>query len=115
MSGDCIFCRIASGEIPAKQVYRDDDVIAIEDLNPQAPVHVLVMPRSHHDNIAALSDGDDATIVRKLLDVASHVGRERGGGEGFRLVINTGPNGGQTVNHLHVHVLAGRPMTWPPG
>lgn len=115
MNDDCIFCKIARGDIPAKHVHRDDDVIAIEDVNPQAPVHLLVIPTRHHDNIATLSHADDGTLVDKLFDVASRLGRERGGAEGFRLVVNTGPNGGQTVNHLHVHVLAGRPMTWPPG
>lgn len=115
MSADCIFCRIVGGEIPAKELYRDDAVIAIEDVNPQAPVHALVMPIRHHDNIGALCDGNDGATVEQLLRVASRLGRERGGDDGFRLVINTGPNGGQTVNHLHVHVLAGRPMTWPPG
>jgi histidine triad (HIT) family protein len=113
MNDDCIFCKISRGEIPAKNVYRDDDVLAIEDVNPQAPVHLLVMPSQHHPNIAALSDSD-RSLVAKLFEVASQLGRDRGG-EGFRLVINTGANGGQTVDHLHVHVLAGRPMTWPPG
>lgn len=113
MNDDCIFCKISAGEIPAKAVYRDDDVLAIEDLNPQAPVHLLVMPLQHHPNIAAASDRD-GSLVARLLDVAARLGRERGG-NGFRLVINTGPDGGQTVDHLHVHVLAGRHMTWPPG
>ncbi|HKE36005.1 MAG TPA: histidine triad nucleotide-binding protein [Candidatus Baltobacteraceae bacterium] len=114
MSDDCIFCKIASGAIPAKAVHRDEDVLAIEDVNPQAPVHLLVMPVRHHSNIAVLSDAGDGTLVGKLLEVASRLGRVRGG-DGFRLVINTGPDGGQTVDHLHVHVLAGRHMTWPPG
>jgi histidine triad (HIT) family protein len=114
MNDDCIFCKISRREIPAKEVYRDEEVLAVEDVNPQAPVHLLVMPSQHHPNIAALSDRDDGSLVAKLLGVASRLGRE-GDGKGFRLVINTGPNGGQTVDHLHVHVLAGRPMTWPPG
>lgn len=113
MNEDCIFCRISSGGIPAKTLYRDDDVLAIEDVNPQAPVHLLVMPSRHHPNIAALCERD-GSLVAKIFDVAARLGRERGG-DGFRLVVNTGPNGGQTVDHLHVHVLAGRPMTWPPG
>ncbi|HZZ00397.1 MAG TPA: histidine triad nucleotide-binding protein [Candidatus Baltobacteraceae bacterium] len=114
MNDDCIFCKIASGAIPAKTVHRDDDVLAIEDVNPQAPVHLLVMPVRHHPNIAALSGGDDVSLLARLFEVASRLGRERGG-DGFRLVVNTGPDGGQTVDHLHVHVLAGRHMTWPPG
>ena len=115
MNQDCIFCKISAGTIPAKGVYRDTDVLAIEDVNPQAPVHLLVMPLQHHANIASLSDGDDGSLVAKLFEVASRLGRERGGDDGFRLVINTGNNGGQTVDHVHVHVLAGRRMTWPPG
>jgi histidine triad (HIT) family protein len=111
---DCPFCKIAAGEIPAKSVYRDDDVLAIEDINPQAPVHLLVMPVAHHANIGELSDADESALLAKLIEVATKLGRERGG-DGYRLVMNTGPDGGQTVDHLHVHVLAGRHMTWPPG
>lgn len=111
---DCIFCKIAAGEIPAKPVYRDDRVLAIEDINPQAPTHLLVMPVAHHANIGVLSDAGDHALVAKLFEVASKLGRERGA-NGYRLVMNTGPDGGQTVDHLHVHVLAGRAMHWPPG
>ncbi len=113
MSASCIFCRIAAGEIPSKAVYRDDDVVAIEDVNPQAPVHLLVMPITHYADITKLSDA--AATMTKLFQVASTLGRERAGENGFRIVVNTGPHGGQTVDHVHVHVLAGRPMTWPPG
>jgi histidine triad (HIT) family protein len=109
---DCLFCKIASGEIPAKAVYRDDGVLAIEDINPQAPLHLLVMPTKHLANISELSDADESALLAKLIGVATKLGRERGG---YRLVMNTGPEGGQTVDHLHVHVLAGRHMTWPPG
>ncbi len=111
---DCLFCKIASGEIPAKTVYRGDDVLAIEDINPQAPVHLLVMPTEHHANIGELSDARKGALLAKLIEVATKLGRERGG-DGYRLVLNTGPDGGQTVDHLHVHVLAGRHMAWPPG
>ena len=111
---ECLFCKIAAGEIPAKPVYRDEDVLAIEDINPQAPVHLLVMPVRHHANIGDLSDAADAALLAKLVGVATKLGRERGQ-DGYRLVMNTGPDGGQTVDHLHVHVLAGRHMTWPPG
>lgn len=114
MSDSCIFCRIARGEIPSTNVYSDDDVIAIEDLNPQAPVHVLVMPRKHYATIGALCDDGDGDLLLLLFDAAAKIGRERGAG-GFRLVVNTGADGGQTVDHVHVHVLAGRAMTWPPG
>jgi histidine triad (HIT) family protein len=113
---DCVFCKIAADEIPAKFVYRSDDVIAIEDLNPQAPVHLLVMPVAHHDSLVdAVDAGEDAALTSRLMHVASQLGYERGGERGFRLIVNTGPDGGQTVNHLHLHVLAGRHMTWPPG
>ena len=115
MASDCIFCRIAAGEIPAKVVHRDASVLAIEDVNPQAPSHLLVMPVAHHANVSELAQTHDGTLIGKLVEVASALGRERGKGEGFRLVVNTGPQGGQTVDHLHIHVLAGRPMTWPPG
>ena len=113
MEDSCVFCKIAGGEIAAKPVYRDDVVLAIEDVNPQAPVHLLVMPVRHHANVGTMCD-DDAVLGVRLLEVASRLGRERGEG-GFRIVINTGDSGGQTVGHLHLHVLAGRPMTWPPG
>lgn len=111
---DCLFCKIAAGEIPSKPVYRDETVLAIEDINPQAPTHILVMPVTHHANIGELSDAADGPLLAHLMEVATKLGRERGG-DGYRLVMNTGKDGGQTVDHLHVHVLAGRHMTWPPG
>jgi histidine triad (HIT) family protein len=111
---DCLFCKISAGEIPAKAVYRDDRVLAIQDVNPQAPVHLLVMPVEHHANIGDLSDASDGQLLARLFEVATKLGREHGNG-GYRLVMNTGVDGGQTVDHLHVHVLAGRKMTWPPG
>ncbi|MBV8491746.1 MAG: histidine triad nucleotide-binding protein [Candidatus Eremiobacteraeota bacterium] len=114
MASDCIFCRIAAGEIPSKSVFRDDEVVAIEDVNPQAPTHVLVMPLRHYANVGEMADGADPAALGRLLAVASRVGRERGG-DGYRLTINTGSQGGQTVDHLHVHVMAGRQMSWPPG
>lgn len=109
---DCVFCKIGAREITANEVYRDEDVVAIEDLNPQAPVHLLVMPVRHYETIvdAAAREG----LTGKLTSVASRLGSERGA-NGFRLVVNTGPQGGQTVAHVHVHVLAGRDMSWPPG
>jgi histidine triad (HIT) family protein len=111
---DCIFCKVARDEVPAKIVYRDDDVVAIEDLNPQAPVHLLVMPRRHYDTIADVAS-DNATLAAALLNVAAKLGVRHAGQRGFRVVVNTGAEGGQTVGHVHVHVLAGRHMTWPPG
>lgn len=116
MGDACIFCNIAAGAIPAKPVHRSDGVIAIEDLNPQAPVHLLVMPVAHYANARALATTPDSqSLAAELFEVATMLGRERGGDEGYRIVINTGPNGGQTVDHLHLHVLAGRAMGWPPG
>lgn len=115
INDDCIFCKIAAGEIPANVVRRDDRTIAIEDVHPQAPVHVLVMPIEHHANVADLTDAGDDVLLCRILAVAATLGRKLGGERGFRLVVNTGPNGGQTVDHLHVHLLAGRPLTWPPG
>ena len=111
---DCIFCKIIGGDIPAKEIYRDNDVIAIEDVNPQAPVHLLVMPVRHVANVGELSPATDAALMGKLIATAARLGREKGE-NGYRLVMNTGPDGGQTVDHTHVHVLAGRHLTWPPG
>lgn len=112
---ECIFCKIARGDVPAKEVYRSDRVVAIEDVNPQAPVHLLVMPVEHHETLwQAIGSGQDE-LAASVFEIAAKLGTERGGKQGFRLVVNTGPDGGQTVGHLHVHVLAGRRMTWPPG
>jgi histidine triad (HIT) family protein len=110
----CVFCNIANGQIPATVIERGDGVIAIADLNPQAPSHVLVLPVDHHATIAELAVNDPATAGR-LLASAAAIGRKTGGDRGFRLVINSGEHGGQTVDHVHVHVLAGRSMSWPPG
>lgn len=111
---DCIFCKIAAGEIPAEVAYRDGEVIAIRDVNPQAPHHVLVMPVRHVRDVVEFTASAADGAVAKLLRVAAELGHELHG-PGFRTVINTGPDGGQTVDHLHLHVLAGRPMHWPPG
>ena len=113
---DCIFCRIARGEIPADIVARTDDAVAFRDLNPQAPVHVLVVPTRH---LAAARDaaGDDgALLLGRTLQLATRVAAELGlDTNGYRLVTNTGAEAGQSVFHLHVHLLGGRPMGWPPG
>jgi histidine triad (HIT) family protein len=110
---DCIFCKIAAGQVPVTPVYRDDDLIVINDINPQSPHHLLVMPVRHVENVVELADGDPE-LVGKLFRLAAKIGREQAG-SGFRLVVNTGAEGGQTVDHVHVHVLAGRLMGWPPG
>ena len=112
---DCIFCKIAAGEIPADVIYQDDEVVAFRDLNPQAPVHVLVIPRKH---IATLNDlqAADSGLLGSLYLVAQKIATEEGIAEaGYRCVINCNAEAGQTVFHIHLHVLGGRPMQWPPG
>lgn len=116
MSNDtCLFCRISRHEAPATFVMEDDEVFAIRDINPQAPTHVLVIPRKHIASAAHLSDEHDL-LWGHLLRTAQRIARDEGAEErGYRLVTNIGQAGGQTVDHLHVHLLAGRQMTWPPG
>jgi len=113
---DCIFCRIASGEIPAKVVRRTPEAAAFHDLNPQAPVHVLVVPTAHHsaarDARGAEGERQLGHLVAFACEVASELGLDGGG---YRIVINTGADGGQTVFHLHLHLLGGRRLGWPPG
>jgi len=115
MTGDCIFCKIAAGTIPARIVYQDDQVVAFHDLNPQAPTHVLVIPRRHLENLAAAATGDEALLGRLLLAARQVAESEGIVASGFRVVINTNADAGQSVAHLHVHVLGGRRMGWPPG
>ena len=110
---DCIFCKIANGEIPSQFVYSDENVVAFKDLNPQAPVHVLVIPRQH---VASSAEVNDPSIWSRLMSSAAKIARELGlETDGYRMVINTGEHGGQTVPHLHLHLLAGRNLGWPPG
>lgn len=110
----CLFCKIIDGSIPSKAVYEDELCYAFSDIHPQAPVHVLVAPREH---LASLNETDqaDGKLLGHLLWAATEVAREKSLTSGYRLVVNTGPDGGQTVDHLHVHLLGGRPLTWPPG
>lgn len=111
---DCLFCKIVSGAIPARRVHEDTDTLAFADIHPQAPTHLLVIPKRHIASHAhALPE--DAGLFGQLLAVAGVLAREHHLGGGYRLVINTGPDGGQTVDHLHVHLLGGRSMGWPPG
>jgi histidine triad (HIT) family protein len=110
---ECIFCRIVAGELPSDRVHEDEHVLAFRDIRPQAPVHVLVIPKQHH---ASLSDApDDPALLGRLLLAARELARRLGLADGYRVVVNTGPAGGQTVDHLHLHLLGGRSMTWPPG
>jgi len=112
---DCLFCRIVSHQSPAKIIYEDDSVVAIEDIRPQAPVHLLVMPRKHLVSLKEATAEDEA-VLGKLHLVAAKVARERGlEAKGYRTVINNGASAGQSVFHLHVHVLGGRVFHWPPG
>jgi histidine triad (HIT) family protein len=110
---DCIFCKIASGDIPVRKLAENDNAVAFPDLNPQAPFHALVIPKQH---VASLNEVRDPTLVGHLYAMAGQLARENGfEATGYRTVINTGRDGQQTVFHLHVHVIAGRQMTWPPG
>ena len=111
---DCLFCKIVRKEIPANEVLRDDHVVAFHDLNPQAPHHVLVIPTQHAEHLTEFAARANGAQAARLLQAAAEIGEGFGPG-GYRVVANTGKDGGQTVNHLHLHVLGGRQMTWPPG
>lgn len=110
----CLFCKVAAGDIPADVVHQTERVIAFRDLNPQAPTHVLVIPRAHFPDAAALAAADPA-YAGEVLAVAADVATAEGLNGGYRLVANTGADAGQTVDHLHWHLLGGRSLSWPPG
>jgi len=110
----CLFCKIIAGEIPSKKVFEDDLTYAFRDINPQAPTHVLIVPRKHIASLAE-TEAADRDLIGYLQLVAARIAAGEGLSQGFRTVINTGPDGGQTVDHLHVHLLGGRSMVWPPG
>lgn len=113
MSQDCLFCRIASGEIRANVVDESPGCLAFRDVNPEAPVHVLVIPKRH---ISSLKDLDDPALLGEMLDLLRRIAVSEGVSEsGYRTVVNTGPDGGQSVFHLHAHLMGGRKFTWPPG
>ncbi len=111
---DCIFCKIASGEVPSNIVYQDEEIVCFKDNAPQAPEHVLVIPRKHISSLNETSDEDAAVLSHALLKIKD-ITKDLGVTDGYRVVINTGEDGQQTVKHLHFHVLAKRKMTWPPG
>lgn len=115
MAEDCIFCRIVKGEIPSDKVYEDDHVLAFRDINPQAPVHVLVIPKAHVGSVADFKDEDLELAGHVQLAIRKVAEQEGIVASGFRVVANTGANAGQTVFHLHYHVLGGRSFSWPPG
>ena len=111
---NCLFCRIVAGEIPATVVREDAATVAFRDINPQAPTHVVVVPREHYADAGMLASSDP-TLAGAVMAAAADVASSEGIAEGYRLVFNTGPDAGQTVLHVHCHVLGGRTMTWPPG
>lgn len=112
---DCVFCKIVRGEIPAKLVYEDDHLVAIEDIAPVAPLHVLLIPRKHIVNVLDLDTSDNA-LIGHIHQTAGHIARSRGVAEGgFRIVTNTNADAGQSVFHIHFHLLGGRHLAWPPG
>ncbi len=110
----CTFCRIARGQESARIVYQDEDVTAFHDRNPQAPIHVLIIPNEHIESTNEVTD-EDVDLLGRLFVVARHVAEEEGVTRGYRLVVNTGSQAGQSVFHLHMHLLGGRPLSWPPG
>lgn len=110
----CVFCRIIAGEIPSQRLHDDEQVIAIRDINPQAPVHVLILPKRHIESLLEREGTDD--LYGHVVEVARALAQRLGVAEGgFRLLVNSGPDGGQAVPHVHFHLLGGRPMGWPPG
>lgn len=114
METECLFCKIVAGQVPSEVIYEDDDVVAFKDINPQAPVHVLVIPRKHIGAVAELAD-EDAALIGKLVVAAKKIAASLGLTDGYRLVFNNGPDAGQLVYHIHLHLLGGRKFSWPPG
>jgi histidine triad (HIT) family protein len=114
MSADCIFCKIVDGTIPAKKIHEDGEIVAFHDVNPQAPVHALIIPRRHIESLNDASAGDGALLGRMLL-AGRELADRLGISAGYRIVVNSGASAGQSVFHLHVHLLGGRLMRWPPG
>ncbi|HWZ81990.1 MAG TPA: histidine triad nucleotide-binding protein [Terriglobales bacterium] len=111
---DCLFCRIVRGEVPAKKVYEDEHTLAFDDINPQAPTHVLIIPKKHVAGLKEAQD-EDAELVGRCHLAAAEIARQRSIENGYRTVLNVGPGAGQSVFHMHVHLLGGRALHWPPG
>jgi len=115
MSDDCIFCKIVAGDIPSNKVHEDDEVVAFHDISPKAPTHILVIPRRHIASLDETSEGDAGLLGRMML-VSRKLARDQGlASRGYRVVTNCGDEGGQAVQHIHLHLLGGRRMSWPPG
>jgi histidine triad (HIT) family protein len=111
---DCLFCKIIAGQIHTKKVYEDEHIFAFEDINPQAPTHVLIIPKKHVRGLKE-AEKEDAELIGRLHLAAAEIGRQRGIEDGYRTVLNVGPKSGQSVFHMHVHLIGGRDMRWPPG
>ena len=111
---DCLFCKIVSGDIPSAKVYEDDTVLAFNDINPEAPVHILLIPKMHITSMADVNESN-SSVVAHIFEVAAKIAREKGFDDGFRVVSNCGDSAGQTVKHLHFHLMAGRDFGWPAG
>ncbi|MBR1811217.1 MAG: histidine triad nucleotide-binding protein [Clostridia bacterium] len=111
---NCIFCKIVAGEIPSTKVYEDDTVLAFNDLDPQAPAHILLIPKNHIGSAGEITP-ENSAVVAHIFEVAAKLAAEKGFADGFRVVTNCGASAGQSVHHLHFHLLAGRDFTWPPG
>lgn len=112
--GDCLFCRIIQGELPSKKIYEDEQVYAFEDRNPQAPTHVLIIPKKHIPGLPE-AQVEDSQVIGHCYSVAADIARKRNTQDSYRIVCNTGPHAGQSVFHLHFHLLGGRDLKWPPG
>lgn len=111
---DCLFCKIINGDIPSDKLYEDDDVFAFRDINPQAPVHFLVIPKKHICDPAEVSE-EDEKMIGKMMRIGADIAKQEGIGDAFRVVFNNGAGAGQTVFHIHMHILGGRSLNWPPG
>ena len=111
---DCLFCKIAAGEIPSTKVYEDGSVLAFNDINPEAPVHILLIPKNHITSMADINE-ENSAVVAHIFEVAAKIAAEKGFADGFRVVSNCGDSAGQTVKHLHFHLMAGRDFGWPAG
>lgn len=114
MAKECIFCKIAKKEIPSSIVYEDEEIVAFNDINPQAPVHIIIIPRKHIPRVIDLEE-NDAPLIGKLFIIAKNLAKEKNIEEGYRLIINCNPGAGQSVFHIHLHLLGGRKFSWPPG